>query len=366
MAYINSFVGTKNTMAILILENGYNDLVRSRIPLGEYFQSKGLKVHYACPKPERDIAYEVPMSRSSLAPLKLIKGFRRLNQIENKLSVDMLLSFRFIPNVLNYLASFSNKKVKRVAVITGLGYAFVSSNISVGSSIQRYLIKLFYRIASKRIQIVAQNPDDLLDLGVVKGKVVFGSGVDSHDIAMGDELETNSIKLLFVGRLLKSKGIQIAIDVFEQLRSLNPNASLTIAGTIDEQNPDSINAIELSQLRNKEGVNYLGFVENMSEVYSKCNILLFPSNYREGIPRVLIEGLKYGLTIVTKDMPGCKETVRGNGLLIKENFDVEDVVDYLSTLNASCLLKNKNVSIELFKKTFSSEVVYPMYLTMMK
>ena len=103
-------------MAILILENGYNDLVRSRIPLGEYFQSKGLKVHYACPKPERDIAYEVPMSRSSLAPLKLIKGFRRLNQIENKLSVDMLLSFRFIPNVLNYLASFSNKKVTRPGI----------------------------------------------------------------------------------------------------------------------------------------------------------------------------------------------------------------------------------------------------------
>ena len=353
-------------MSLLILENGSADLIRSRIRLGEYLQSEGLEVHYACPNPERETHHEVLMSRSSLALLMLIKSFRRLSQIEDNLSVDMLLSFRLIPNVLNYLASFSNKHVKRVAVITGLGYAFVASNVGVGSSIQRYLIKLFYRMASKRIQIVAQNPDDLIDLGIVNGKVIYGSGVDSHDIAMGDKFSTNPIKLLFVGRLLKSKGIHIAIDVFEKLRTVNPNASLTIAGTIDEQNPDSINAIELSQLRNKEGVNYLGFVENMSVVYTKCNVLLFLSNYREGIPRVIIEALKHGLTIVTKDMPGCKETVRGNGILIKDNFDVKDVVDYLSTLNASCLLINKNASIDLFKKTFSSDVVYPMYLNMLK
>lgn len=353
-------------MGLLILENGFADLLRSRIPLGEYFRSEGIEVYYACPNPERDSIYDVPMSRNRLAPLTFIRGLLKVRYIEKKLDVESLLSFRFIPNVINYLASFTNKKVNRVAVITGLGYAFISSNESVSSSLQRFIIKWFYRIASKRIQIVAQNPDDLLDLGLVNGKVVLGSGVDSHNMEKGKGLTTNSIQLLFVGRLLKSKGIQIAVDVFEQLRVLNPNASLTIAGTIDEQNPDSIKASELAKLKNMEGVNYLGFVENMSLVYTKCNVLLFPSNYREGIPRVIIEALKFGLTIVTKDMPGCKETVRGNGFLIKENYVVEDVVDFLSALNTPYLLKNKKVSVELFKNTFSSDVVYPKYLEILR
>ena len=353
-------------MTTLILENGYNDLVRSRIPLGEYFKSKGLEVHYACPQPQRDTVYEVPMSRSSLSLIKLINGFVRLIQIEKKLSIDTILSFRFIPNVLNYLASFTNKEVKRVVVITGLGYAFIPTNRTLSSRIQRYLITLFYRIASRRIQIVAQNPDDLIDLGVENGKVILGSGVDTAVSANDSIIPTSSIKLLYVGRLLKSKGINTAIDVYEQLKIKSPNASLTIAGTIDSQNPDSISEEEVTLLKNIKGINYLGFVADMNEVYANNNVLLFPSDYREGIPRVIIEALKYGLTIITKEMPGCKETVRNNGFLMTDFYEIEDVLDYLLKLNSSSLLVNKNASIELFRKTFSSDVIFPMYLTMLK
>ena len=353
-------------MAILILENGYSDLIGSRYPLGQYLQSEGYEVHYACPKPEKDTIHEVPMSRNRISPFELIKSCSKVVQIEAKFSVEILISFRFIPNVLNYLASYKNRRVKRVAVITGLGYAFISTNKTVSARIQRYMIRLFYGIASKRVQIVAQNPDDLADLGVINGKVILGSGVINNDTAIEHEFSISSIRLLYVGRLLKSKGIQTTINVFEQLKTKNPQVSLTIAGTTDEHNPDSINEEELIQIRNKEGVNYLGFVENMKDVYVKCNVFLFPSNYREGVPRVIIEALKYGLTIVTKEMPGCKEMVRGNGFLMTENCNVEDVVDYLSNLNSFDLLTNKKLSVELFKKTFSSDVIYPKYLELFK
>jgi len=353
-------------MAILILENGYNDLIKSRYPLGKYLQAEGHEVHYACPYPDEKAIHHVPMSRNGLAPFELAKGYSKLIRIEAKLSIETLLSFRLIPNVLNYMASFTNRKLKRVFVITGLGYAFTSTNNTVGSRIQRFCIKRFYRIASKRVQIIAQNPDDLIDLGVVNGKVILGSGVASVETEIEYELLTSTIKLLYVGRLLKSKGIYTAINVFEQLKIKNPETSLTIAGTIDGQNPDSIDEEELMRLKNRIGINYLGFVENMNEVYANCNVLLFPSDYREGIPRVIIEALKYGLTIVTKEMPGCKETVRGNGLLITKNYNVEDVAVYLSSLNSSSLLANKKISIDLFRKTFSSDIIYPMYLATLK
>lgn len=350
-------------MKILIVENGFNDLKESRMPLGYYFQTLGNEVIYACPNPIESEIHNISMSRNSIIPHQLFQGYLRLSSLEFQHSVDVVLTFRLIPNFLSYLASFRNKKTKRVAVISGLGYAFVSNRNSISVMIQRTLIKLFYRSASKRIQIITQNQDDIADLGITNGKVVLGSGVKGVDFSRENKLDTSSIKLLYVGRLLKSKGIYTAIMIFEKLQSRANSVSFTIAGTIDEDNPDSITEIELGNIKNKKGVNYLGFVNNMGPIYKECNVLLFPSVYREGVPRVIIESLNYGLTVVTKDMPGCKETIKENGFLITENYGVEQAVEYLSSLDSKKLLENSKKSKELFESTFSSEVIYPQYLS---
>ena len=350
-------------MRILLLENGFNDLKKSRIPLGSYFQSLGNEVWYACPDPKEVGIFNIRMNRNSLAPIQLINGFRSLKRLENDNTIQVVLSFRFIPNVLNYMVSFRNSGVKRVSVITGLGFAFIAENKSIAAKIQRILIKMFYRLASRRIQIIAQNPDDLDQLGVKNGKVVLGSGVQSTNIAATQVVHKESLKLLYVGRLLKSKGINTTISIFEQLKLRNIDVSLTIAGTIDKDNPDSITVDGLSELKNKVGVNYLGYVTEMDSIYQECNVLLFPSTYREGVPRVILEAIKNGLTIVTRDMPGCKETINGNGYLIHEEEGVDRVIEYLMSLDAKKISENSMKSRELFESTFCAEVIYPEYLS---
>ena len=349
-------------MRILLVENGFNDLKKSRIPLGSYFQSLGNEVFYACPEPKEADIFNITMSRNSLAPIQLLNGFERLSRLENENSVHVVLSFRFIPNVLNYLASFRNSGVKRVTVITGLGFAFISENNSLGAIVQRNLIRLFYRLASRRVQIVAQNPDDLADLGIQNGKVVLGSGVERTGLKANLDIHTDSLQLLYVGRLLKSKGINTTISIFEQLKLRNIGVSLTIAGTIDKDNPDSITESELSELNSKVGVNYLGFVSDMDSVYKECNVLLFPSTYREGVPRVILEALKHGLTIVTRDMPGCKETINENGYLIREEEGTDRAIEYLLSLDSKKIIENSMKSRELFASTFCADVIYPQYL----
>lgn len=349
-------------MKILIVENGFNDLKKSRIPLGLYFQAIGNEVFYACPDPQEPGITNISMSRNSLSPIQLINGFESLYRIEKENTIDVVLSFRFIPNVLNYMASFRNRSVKRVSVITGLGFAFIAGNNSIRTVVQRTLIKIFYRIASRRIQIIAQNPNDLADLGVKKGNVVLGSGLKRTNSKANEVIHTDSLKLLFVGRLLKSKGINTTLSIFEQLKFRNISVSLTIAGTIDKDNPDSITEIELSELKSKTGVNYLGFVSEMDSVYQECNVLLFPSTYREGVPRVILEALKHGLTIVTTDMPGCKETINGNGYLIREEEGVGGVIEYLLSLDSKKISENNVKSRELFESTFCADVIYPQYM----
>ena len=350
-------------MRILLIENGFNDLKKSRIPLGTYFQSSGNEVFYACPDPKEAGIFNITMSRNSLAPIQLLNGFGKLSRLEKENNFQVVLSFRFIPNVLNYLASFRNSDIKRVSVITGLGFAFILENNSVGAIIQRNLIKRFYRLASKRVQIVAQNPDDLADLGIQNGKVVLGSGVERINPKADQVIHTGSLKLLYVGRLLKSKGINTTISTFEQLKLRNINVTLTIAGTIDKDNPDSLTEAELLGLKSKVGVNYLGFVSDMDSVYKECNVLLFPSTYREGVPRVILEALKQGLTIVTRDMPGCKETIVGNGYLIREEEGTDRVIEYLLSLDSKKIIENSMKSRELFESTFCADIIYPQYLS---
>ena len=256
-------------MKILIIENGYRDLVNSRFPLGCYLEREGNCVVYACPDPEENSGvFRLNVSRNKTSLFILIKSILKLIRIEKNNKVDVVLSFRLTSNLLNYFSSFFGLKKRRIGVITGLGIAFVSN--STKNKILQNIITLFYRLAHKRLTIIAQNPDDVLDLGISKGHVILGSGISdpkSQDLLVKD---SQTLNLLFVGRLLKSKGIVLAIDVFEKLKLRNNKIKLIIAGEIDPNNPDSISNDYFEGIKTLEGVECLGYVENMNDVYFRA------------------------------------------------------------------------------------------------
>ncbi|WP_088323610.1 glycosyltransferase [Polaribacter tangerinus] len=346
-------------MRILIIENGYKDLVNSRFPLGSYLEQNGNTVIYACPNPEKDSeVLSLNVSRNKTSFFLLVSSILKLIRIEKNKKVDTVVSFRFTSNLLNYFSSFFGIKKKRIGVITGLGIAFVSNTTK--NKILQTIITLFYNLAKKRLIIVAQNPDDLLDLGISRGHVILGSGISGPKYQNLLAKDSQTLNLLFVGRLLKSKGIVSAVDVIKKLQLRNNKIKLIIAGYIDPNNPDSVSNDYLEEIKTSQGVEYLSYVENMNEVYSRSDILLFPSVYREGVPRTIIESLSYGLTIITKDMPGCRETVLNNGIITKNNF-TEEAVNYIETLTDMKISSNKQESISLFKTKFSEKVIFPKY-----
>lgn len=347
-------------MRILIIENGYRDLVKSRYPLADFFISKGHLVFYTCPNPPKNSGiYDLNISRNKFSLFSFIKCLKNLVEIENKESIDTILSFRLTSNILNYFSSFIGKKKNRTAVITGLGYAFVYNTSKY--KFMKSIISFFYKMAEKRIKIIAQNPDDLLDLGLSKSKVIFGSGITKPSSIINNKNKSKHLKLLYVGRLLKSKGVERAIDTYKNVRKFNSKIKLIIAGDIDSENPDSISISYLDEIKNIEGVEYLSHVDKMQEVYLNCDILLFPSIYREGVPRAIIEALSFGLSIITTNMPGCKETISNNGVIVKNDFVVEST-KYIISLSKENLKDNSLESLKLFDSKFSNKLIFPQYL----
>jgi glycosyltransferase involved in cell wall biosynthesis len=83
-------------------------------------------------------------------------------------------------------------------------------------------------------------------------------------------------------------------------------------------NPSAV-SLEIINGYHKQGViDYWGVSDNMSDTLNKVDVMVLPSYYREGVPRVLIEGLSKGLPIITTNNVGCRETVDNlkNGYLV--------------------------------------------------
>ena len=69
-----------------------------------------------------------------------------------------------------------------------------------------------------------------------------------------------------------------------------------------------------------EGViRALGQVETMHDLLRDVDLVVLPTTYGEGVPRILLEAAASGLAIVANDVPGCREIVKHgiNGLLVQ-------------------------------------------------
>jgi glycosyltransferase involved in cell wall biosynthesis len=91
-----------------------------------------------------------------------------------------------------------------------------------------------------------------------------------------------------------------------------------VAGGITEHNPLAITKTEMERMVAGTPVEWIGRVDDMPGLYARATLIVYPSWYREGIPRVLLEAAACGKAIVTTDHPGCREAVIHNetGLLV--------------------------------------------------
>ena len=127
------------------------------------------------------------------------------------------------------------------------------------------------------------------------------------------------IKFLFIGRLLKEKGIHDFVLAAKIVKKRYPNILFTILGAIDYSNLGALKQSELDDLIALQIINYPGQVDNVQKWITDSHVFVLPS-YREGVPRSTQEAMAIGRAIITTDVPGCRETVIDglNGFLVEK------------------------------------------------
>jgi glycosyltransferase involved in cell wall biosynthesis len=366
---------------VLIIENFASDFFKARLPLARYLKELGWDVYALVPgdseyskriAQERIKVIEYNFDRNNkgiFQIISLIKVYRRI-LYENNFSITH--SFRFQPNLLNILSGIGLRH-KKILHVTGLGIAF--SNKSLKFLILKWLSQIIFLLkflfADK---IIVQNEDDINDIWAGKlfrNKLflIGGSGVDIDQFSPSnfDKIEIRNrigirneqLVFICVTRLIWEKGIKELVDAFYKIQVFEPNIILYIVGWPDYDNPRHVTDEYINSIEDGTCIHFLGKRDDISQLLAASDVFIFPSYYREGVPRSLLEALSMGLPIITTDMPGCKDTVHDNinGILITP-MSVDSIINAIKLIMSKNKKEMGDVSRTLAVEKFQDKLIF--------
>ncbi|WKK66195.1 glycosyltransferase [Lutimonas zeaxanthinifaciens] len=260
---------------------------------------------------------------------------------------------RGIESVL--LLSFIGKpNIKIIFFLTGLGRLFDESIPFKG--IIRFCYRKVFKLLVflKNADVVLQNEEDKKDLGLKNCHIMNGSGIKLEK-TLDKSLSDKKVKILTASRLTKSKGIEEIFHFCEHVKN-NPSMEYFILGDyIDLGLKEQRKIREFNKFDN---IHFKGFESNTRVYFEECHVAYFPTNYREGSPRFLIESLKFGLVIFTNKMPGCSKTISNkNGYFFSSIENMIEIIEHLK-YNENEFKSLSNRAKELFKQVYTEDVVY--------
>jgi glycosyltransferase involved in cell wall biosynthesis len=336
-----------------LLDAGYMVIViASCDEYSHYFTRYGIKY----------IPIKMKMNKN---PLTDIIIFMRYCVIFKRLKPDVFLGYTAKPNIYGTVAA-KIFGVKVISNIAGLGSNFITRSYT------SYIIKILYSYAIKLSDLVLfQNKDDLnafINMRLLRHKrydCLPGSGVDLNKFAYSKMTEFKNINFLFIGRLLKDKGIYEFIEASCLVKKNYNNVTFQILGSCDSDNPTSISSNELMRLINNTAIEYLGHQDDVIPIMKNSTCVVLPS-YREGTPKSLLEAAAIGRPIITTNAVGCKEVVDNgkNGYLCKVSnvSSLFDAMEKFINLSFTSMTKMGEEGRHKIVNKFDEKTVHKRYL----
>lgn len=311
----------------------------------------------------------VPMERGGVSFFKEIKNFIKMWNFFKSEKPDIVHLVTIKPYLYGGIISRITRVPNLVSAVSGLGTLFIHKNLK--SIFFRLILFPIYFFAFNHFnqKIIVQNEDDakvLVKFGVTdksKIKLIKGSGVKLENFS--NFIEPTGVPVIcFAARLLKDKGIYEYINAAQILKERNVKARFLLAGDLDIKNPSGISLDQLEQIKKKNFVEFVGYQKNIAILYSNSNIICLPS-YREGLPKSLVEAAAAGRTVVTTDVPGCRDAIIPDktGLLVPVK-NAEKLADTLQWLiqNPSVRSKMGKNGRELAEKEYAIEKIVQHHL----
>jgi glycosyltransferase involved in cell wall biosynthesis len=210
-----------------------------------------------------------------------------------------------------------------VSAVCGLGVLFDEEHVQ--SFMTRSILKVL-RLThkKKRLSVIFQNNDDkaiFLNAKIIKEEqcaFTNGSGINLQNYDYTEEPQDGPVKIIFTARMVEDKGTLVLVEAAKKLEpDYKGKVQFLLCGGLDS-NPNGITKEMLESKCDGEYIQWLGYRKDVLELLKQSHIMAFPSWYREGLPKSVIEAEAIGRPVVTTDSVGCRDTVIDgkNGFMI--------------------------------------------------
>ena len=228
------------------------------------------------------------------------------------------------PIVLGGLALRLARVPHTVVHVTGQGLAGIATNP----------ILRLYRLAMLRVlaslvrkptsYLLVENPDDLAMVRKVapnlgsRFAILGGAGVDPEAFPALAPPDHARPVAAHVGRMIKSKGIDLLIEAYDRLVAEGVDLRLELYGSSDRDNPEAVPPQEITTWCQRSGARWYGPVRDVVAVWQGADMFVLASRGGEGLPRALLEAAACARPLIVSDVPGNRHFVRDGieGLLV--------------------------------------------------
>jgi len=342
-----------------------------RLPMARAAKNAGYEIHVATRLNSARAAIEaegftphaLSWQRGSLSPTRSLAGVAELRKLLREFKPDILHNISLKPVLLGSIASLGLSSIAVVNSLTGLGTLFVSNHRK--SEFTRPLVIAALKALLKRpnTRTIVQNPDDrrfVLGLGVPESSVdlIPGSGVDTAHFTPLPE-PPPPITAAYVGRMLADKGLMTLIQAYSLATSRGLKLQLLLAGDTDRENPGSLAPEQLREFASAFGINWLGHVADIREVWARAHIAVLASR-REGLPKSLLEAAACRRPMIATDTPGCREiAIRNETALTFPVDDAPALAEALTQMAGDGEMRARlgKRARELVEEKFSADVI---------
>lgn len=182
--------------------------------------------------------------------------------------------------------------------------------IPEGKGVKDDLIR--FNITSKRLEIIGNG-----NVNGINAKF-FSQNHFSEEflkaLKKNLNISENDFVFIFVGRLVKDKGINELITAFSKIQQ--KNLKLLLVGSF-EQNLNPLEENTLTEINQNPNIISVGWQNDVRPYFAISDALVFPS-YREGFPNVVMQAGAMGLPSIVSDINGCNEIIidNVNGIII--------------------------------------------------
>lgn len=236
---------------------------------------------------------------------------------------------------------------------------FATNIYPEGQGVKEDLIK--YKITKKPLKVLANGNINGIDTAYFDPSLY--SDNDKTSIKSEWGISQNHFLFIFVGRLVKDKGINELIAAFSKLFESKDNVSLLLVGPF-ENDLDPLLPATLKTIENHSHIYSAGYQNDVRPFFAIADALVFPS-YREGFPNVVMQAGAMGLPSIVTDINGCNEIIQNgiNGLIIPPK-EIDELYEAMKLLVEEPVLYSniKKVTRNNIEKKYNRKQVWQALL----